>query len=283
MTPTTPLLDPARHASVFCGGIRHPQRLNHPEGVCVDIRDGSLWCGGEAGELYHISPDGSRIDTVATTGGFLLGVTMDSNHRLYLCDLHHQCVFMMSDQGRILAELRWPGLTLPNYAVLFPDESFLFVSNTNRCGGPGIFRFDLTTGEGALWMAESCLSANGLALSPDGSCLYMVESHLPGVVRVPLLPDGSAGRKEPFLDLPEEEPDGLAFHRNGDLYIANYNPTRIYRWSFSRQALELVIEDTSTDWLHHSTNLAFRGDHELFSANFGGWHLTRIDLSSLPA
>ena len=277
----TPLLDLHPSASVFCGGILHPQRLNHPEGVCVDPRDGSLWCGGEAGELYHVSPDGQRIDTVACTGGFLLGVILDRRHRLYLCDLHHQAVFVFDDQGRELAKLTCEGLSLPNYAVLSPDERFLYVSNTCRAGGPGIFRLDLQSGTGALWMSETCFSANGLALSPAGDALYLVESHLPGVSRVPILADGSAGPKETFLTLPGDEPDGLAFHPDGDLFLSIYNPTKIYRWSFARQMLELVIEDESTDLLHHSTNLAFRGPRELFSANLGGWHLTRIDLSSL--
>ncbi|MCC5843014.1 MAG: SMP-30/gluconolactonase/LRE family protein [Verrucomicrobia bacterium] len=275
-----PLLDLHQHASVFCGGILHAQRLNHPEGLCVDPRDGSLWCGGEAGELYHISADGLHIETVACTGGFLLGIAMDSQHRLYLCDLHHQAVFVVDDQGDHLARLNCEGLTLPNYAVLSRDERFLYVSNTCRAGGPGIFRFDLQTAHGELWMAEDCLSANGLALSPSGDMLYLVESHLPGVTRVPILADGRAGPKEAFLSLPGDEPDGLAFHPNGDLYISIYNPTRILRWSFARQTLELLIEDPATDLLHHSTNLAFRGPHELFSANLGGWHLTKIELSA---
>lgn len=278
-----PLLDLHRDASVFCGGILHPQRLNHPEGLCVDPRDGSLWCGGEAGELYHISPDGQHIQTVACTGGFILGVSMDSRHRLYLCDLHLRAVFVLDDQGNHLTKLACKGLSLPNFAVLSKDENFLYVSNTCRGGGPGIFRFDLNTGAGEVWMSEKCLSANGLALSPSGDALYLVESHLPGVSRVPILADGCAGPKELFLSLPGDEPDGLAFHPNGDLYISIYNPTRIYRWSFSKESLDLLLEDNSTDLLHHSTNLAFRGSHELFSANLGGWHLTRISLRSLSS
>lgn len=273
-----PLLSPSEHASIFCGGILHPQRLNHPEGLCVDPHDGSLWCGGEGGELYHISPDGKDIHTVTSTGGFLLGVCMDSSHRLYLCDLHHQAVFIVSPEGTILETLKAPGLTLPNYAVLSPDERFLYVSNTVRNGAPGIFRFDLVSKDSLLWMAEVCLSANGMALAPDGSALFLVESHLPGVSRIPILPDGTAGTKEAFLSLPGDEPDGLAFHPDGSLFISIYNPTKIYRWSFDRQRLDLIIEDPSTDLLHHATNLAFRGSNELFTANLGGWHLTRITL-----
>lgn len=276
------LLNLTANASIFCGGILHPQRLNHPEGLLVDPRDGSLWCGGEAGELYHISADGCHIGQVASTGGFLLGICMDSHYRLYLCDLHHHAVFIVSDTGKILQTLRVEGLKIPNFAVLSPDERFLYVSNTDRSGGPGIYRFELSTGKGLCWMAESCLSANGLALSPRGDCLYLVESHLPGISRIPILDDGSAGRKEQVLHLPGDEPDGLAFHPNGDLFISIYNPSKIYRWKGEEnQQPELLIEDTSTDLLHHATNLAFRGSDECFVANLGAWHLTRISLKTL--
>ena len=132
-------------------------------------------------------------------------------------------------------------------------------------------------------MREACRSANGLALSPDGSALYVVESHLPGVSRVPILTDGSAGPKTLALALPNDEPDGLAFAPDGTLWISVYHPSRLYRWSPVSGLLELVVQDDSTDLLHHATNLAFRGPGELFVANLGAWHLTRLDLSALPA
>lgn len=280
-------LDCARDASAFCGGILDPRRLDHPEGIFVDPADGSLWCGGEAGQLYHISPDGLAIREVARTGGFALGVTGDSRGRLYLCDLAHRCVFVFDRDGRQLARLEGRDgdetLRLPNSAVLSRDERHLYVSDTRRssAGGPGIWRFDLAAGVSTLWMRQPCLSANGLALAPDGSALYLVESHLPGVSRIPILADGSAGPKEIAVMLPHDEPDGLAFDTHGDLFIAIYNPSRIYRWRPATGRLDLVIEDPSSDWLHHPTNLAFRGPTELFCANFGAWHLTRIDLSRL--
>lgn len=269
--------------SVFCGGILSPSRLDHPEGLCVDPRDGAIWCGGEGGQLYRVSPDGREVRQVACTGGFILGVTLDAAAgRLYICDLQHQAVIVVDDTGRKQAELRAPGLTLPNYAVLSPAGRWLYVSNTVRAGGPGVFRFDLIRGgEGALWMGESCFSSNGLALAPSGDALYMVESHLPGVSRIPIREDGSAGPKERFIDLPGDEPDGLAFDSRGDLWISIYNPSRLYRHDRASGSLELVFQDDTTDLLHHATNLAFRGENEAFVANLGAWHLTRLDLSGL--
>jgi sugar lactone lactonase YvrE len=279
-----PLL-PLSAASVFCGGILSPHRLNHPEGLLIDPKDGAIWCGGEAGELYRIEPDGSSARQIGTSGGFALGLCMDSQRRIYICDLAHSCVVVFDDQGKELKRLTATAgdhrLEIPNYAVLSPDERHLYVSNTCRPGGPGIWRFDLETDEGILWMAETCYSANGLALSPDGSGLYLVESHLPGVSYIPIQTDGRAGAKKTVISLPDDEPDGLAFNSKGELFISIYNPSRIYRYIPENGQLELVLQDDSTDYLHHATNIAFRSDTELFSANLGAWHITRIDLKTL--
>lgn len=279
MTPA-PRYSCADTARIFCGGILSPHRLDHPEGLCVDPGDGALWCGGEGGQLYRVEADGSGMRQVGATGGFVLGLCMDRERRLYLCDLHHRCVVVMDDQGRELRRLCGQdgaeSLRLPNYPVLSPDQRFLYVSDTRREGGPGIWRFDLTTGRSHLWMSERCFSANGMALSPDGSALYLVESHLPGISRIPILEDGRAGKKETVLPLPGDEPDGLAFSPDGRLWISIYNPSRIYRWHPQERRPELMLQDDSTDILHHPTNLAFRGDAELFCTNFGAWHLTRI-------
>jgi sugar lactone lactonase YvrE len=279
-----PLL-PLSAASVFRGGILSEYRLNHPEGLLIDPKDGAIWCGGEAGELYRIEPDGSAATQVGSSGGFALGLCMDGQRRIYMCDLHHACVVVFDDQGKELHRLHGNDgedrLQIPNYPALSPDERHLYVSNTCRSGGPGIWRFDLEDGSGELWMRETCYSANGLALAPDGSALYLVESHLPGVSRIPIQADGSAGRKETVIPLPHDEPDGLAFAPDGSLWISIYNPSRIYRWQPASGRLDLIIEDSTTDFLHHPTNLAFRGDQELFSANLGAWHLTRIDLRKL--
>ena len=273
-------------AEIFCGGIVSAHRLDHPEGICVDPRDGAIWCGGEGGQLYRIEPDGSAVRKIADTGGFLLGVTFDPvREQLYLCDLHHRCVWVYGIDGTRLGWLTGRDgaerLKLPNYAALSADQKHLYVSDTRRTGGPGVWRFDPDSGSGTLWMRESCRSANGLALAPDGTALYLVESHLPGISRIPVRPDGSAGPKEPFLSLPDDEPDGLAFDAGGCLWISVFNPSRIYRYTFTSGTLETMIEDSTTDLLHHPTNIAFRGATELFTSNFGAWHLSRIDLSPL--
>jgi gluconolactonase len=266
-------------AEVFYGGMRAVPRLNHPEGILI-APDGAIWCGGEQGELYRISSDGLRCDQVARTGGFALGLCIDQQGLIYVCDLIFKVVIVFDQSGRelrrLVAKNGHETLQLPNYAVFDPGCRHLYVSDT-RENGPGIWRFDMQTDQCILWMKENCLLANGLAMAPDGRSIYMVESAGNGVFRIPIREDGSAGKKELAVALPEGIPDGIAFDSRGRLYISNYHPTRIYRVD-GNNSLQLVIDDPLIKYMHHTTNIAFRGDQELFCTNFGAWHICRISL-----
>ncbi|HEX2268689.1 MAG TPA: hypothetical protein VHH35_04105, partial [Pyrinomonadaceae bacterium] len=63
----------------FAGG------LDHPEGLAFDS-EGYLWCGGELGQLYRISPNGRRVDTVAQLGGYCLGMAFSPDGDLFVCN-----------------------------------------------------------------------------------------------------------------------------------------------------------------------------------------------------
>ena len=48
--------------------------LDHPECVAFD-RDGTMYAGGEAGQIYRIDASTSEFQCIAQTGGFILGIT----------------------------------------------------------------------------------------------------------------------------------------------------------------------------------------------------------------
>jgi sugar lactone lactonase YvrE len=272
---------PLSRASVFYDGTLGEPRLLHPEGVAVD-RDGNVWCGGELGQIYRIAADGSALEVVASTGGFTLGLAFDRQGRLYTCDLAHKAVFRLDPASRRLERFATGGggasLRVPNVPVVDARRDCLYVSDSHDPArpGPGIWRFDLDTGAGGLWYDRPLTFANGLALSPAGDALYVAETFARRVVRIPIRADGSAGDPEPFLDNIERLPDGLAFDVEGNLYVACYEPSRLYRADPSGR-LELLIDDPEAHTLCHPTNCAFRGT-DLFTANLGRWHITRIDL-----
>jgi sugar lactone lactonase YvrE len=93
---------PLDSAEVFFDGIFSEPRLRHPQGIAID-ESGDIWCGGETGEIYRISADGSGIETVASTGGFILGLAFDDDQNLYACDMRHSAVFRLDTRtGRLI-------------------------------------------------------------------------------------------------------------------------------------------------------------------------------------
>jgi len=272
---------PLERASVFFDGTLGETRLLHPEGIAID-RDGNVWCGGELGQIYRISADGSMLNVVASTGGFTLGMAFDRRGRLYTCDLGHQAVFRLDPETGHLERFAAGGggasIRIPNFPVVDARRNCLYVSDSHDPGqpGPGVWRFDLETGEGRLWYDRPMTFANGMALSPAGDELYVVETFARRVVRIPIGDDGSAGEAKIFVEGIERLPDGLAFDIERNLYISCYEPSRLYRARPDGQ-IDLLIDDPEAHTLCHPTNCAFRGT-ELFTANLGRWHVTRIDV-----
>jgi sugar lactone lactonase YvrE len=270
-------------AEVFFDGIFSEPRLRHPEGIAIDA-GGDIWCGGETGEIYRISADGSGIETVASTGGFILGLAFDSDQNLYACDMRHSAVFRLDTRTGDLVHFANGGggneMRIPNFPVIDGSRTCLYVSDSYdpEEKGPGVWRFDLESGEGGLWYDRTMTFANGMALSPDKDHLYVAESFAGRVIRIPIDENGNPQEGEPFVKELERVPDGLAFDAAGNLYISCYEPSRIYRVSPERE-IHLFIDDPIAHTLCHPTNCAFRGE-ELFTSNLGRWHITRIEACS---
>ena len=266
-------------ASVFYDGLFTEPMLDHPEGLAVH-RDGSVWCGGERGQIYRIEPDGGSMEQVARIeGGFCHGMAFDTEDNLYVCDLKRAAVMRLDAKSGSLETYAdgagGRGIKICNYPA-FDSEGRLYVSDSNafKEPGPGIFRFD-PGGPGELWYDEPVNFANGLALSPVGDYLYVAETFGHAIFRIPIEEDGSAGRREEVASLPGALPDGLAFDAEGNLYVACYEPSQVLRVT-PEGTVECLIRDHEAHLLCHPTNLAFRDD-VLFTANLGRWHITVVE------
>ncbi len=273
----TPLLEISA-ARVFFDGIFSTPRVAHPEGVAIH-RDGSVWCGTENGDLLRIEADGSAVSLMGTTGGFFLGIAFDDADNCYACDLKHKAIFRRDAVTGRMERFASGGIEVPNYPIVDDTRGHLYVSDSIGNPGIGVYRYDLATGEGGVWCEGPLTFANGMAMAPDGSGIYVVESFVPGVAFVPINADGSPGPIERPITGVERVPDGLAFADDGTLYISCYEPSRIYRLR-PGGSLELLIEDLHATDLAHPTNIALKGD-KIYSANLGRWHITEIDLAGL--
>ncbi len=282
-TATATVLAPERARVLYDGMVGEP-RLAHPEGVAVGP-DGHIWCGTERGEIMRIAPDGSRMERVASTGGFALGLAFDGERRLFVCDLAHRAVFALDLASGTLARFAGGGIRIPNYPAVDHRRGRLFVSDSFAADrpGPGIWAYDLASGEGGLWYDAPLVFANGLALAADGAALFVCETFARRVTRIAIGADGGPGAATPFVsDLPGL-PDGIAFDRAGNLVVACYEPSRLLRVAPDGGRTKILIEDPTAHLLCHPTNVAFAGD-TLFSANLGRWHITEIamDIGAPP-
>jgi sugar lactone lactonase YvrE len=271
---------PLSACRVFFDGTLTDTQLDHPEGVAV-AGDGSIWCGGERGQIYRIEPDGSAIEQVASTGGYCLGLAFGPTGDLYVCDVKHAAVLRVDTRTgeveRFADGASGRRMRNPNYPV-FDRSGNLYVSDSNAMHepGPGIYRFG-PDGGGELWWDRDVDFANGLALDADEAWLYVAETFASRIFRIRIEEDGGAGERENLASLPGVLPDGLAFDADGTLLIACYEPSQIMAVPPPYTAAGILVHDREAHVLCHSTNVALRG-RTLYISNLGRWHITAVEL-----
>ena len=258
--------------------------LDHPEGLAFD-RDGNLWAGGEAGQVYKIDPRG-MVTELTTMGGFCGGFAFSPEDELFVCNAELGVVHVTRD-GRWSVFADRAGtqkIVCANFPV-FDRQGNLYVSDSGEWeGGNGfLLRFDLS-GKGSV-IGGPFGYANGLALSANERYLYMVESDTARVYEFELGSSGEVERQRVFAEPVGRVPDGLAFDRKGDLYACCYASDDIYRISLDGE-MTLFAYDPNGMKLGCPTNIAFSW-HEpgwLYAANLGRYDITRgkVDCEGQP-
>lgn len=274
MSPAPPRHRPGPdRAAVLADG------LDHPEGVAYDPDAHVLWAGGEAGQLYRVDPEAGTVEEVARAPGFVLGVAVDGRGRLAVCASSDGSLCAL-DGTRVTRVLRMAGgrpLVQPNFPAFGPDGA-LYVSDSGTWGRDDgrLVRLG-PDGDAAVFSDAVPCFTNGLAVSPDGRWLWVVESYEPRLSRLDL--HAGDGRAELVHRFEDTVPDGLACTADGGLLVACYRPDRIYHLAADGE-VTVVAEDPQGTLLAAPTNVCFAGrglDH-VVSANLGRWHLTALDL-----
>ncbi|HEY6274319.1 MAG TPA: SMP-30/gluconolactonase/LRE family protein [Terriglobales bacterium] len=255
--------------------------LDHPEGVAVG-RDGTLYAGGEAGQVYRISSDGKKTETLATTGGFCLGVTLDRQEDIYICNCGTRSLIKVTQKGEVTIvadstdDRRFVN---PNFSV-FDSRGNLYFSDSGewKQANGVVYRLDCD-GHVNIFAPGPFHFANGLALDAAERHLYVVESNLDRVVRIEIKADGTASTAEVYAEGLARVPDGLAFDAEGNLYVAAYASNSIYRVSTDR-SVKLLCQDVENLLLCAPTNCAFGGPDfdQLYVGNLGRSHISVLDL-----
>ena len=255
--------------------------LDHVEGIAWGL-DGYCYAGGEAGQIYRVDVERGEAVEVANTGGFILGLALDSDSNIYACDTGNRAVMKIAPGGEVSTySTGVPGelFGTPNYPA-FDADGNLYVCDSGewRSDDGKIYRVR-PGGETEVWNRSLCEFPNGLCVGPDGTSLFVAMSlNPPRISEIKIAPDGTAGEVRTVVEVPKSVPDGVAFDTDGTLYIACYRPDRIYRYSTSGE-LEMLADDFEGTIIAAPTNIAFCGTERdvLLSANLGRWHITRYE------
>ena len=164
-------------------------------------RDGTVYAGGEAGQVYRISPDGKKVEILANTGGFCLGLTLDQEDNLYICDCKRRAVLKVSTKGDVsgfVEAVDGRELMQPNFSV-FDSKGNLYFSDSGEWKKTnGVIYRVSPHGTATVFSPGPFHFANGLALDASEQYLYAVESNLNRVLQIEIRPDGTAGKVEVY-------------------------------------------------------------------------------------
>jgi gluconolactonase len=256
--------------------------LDHSEDV-VRGPDGEVYAGGEAGQLYRVDVAAGTATELASTGGFLLGIVLDGEGRVYGCDIVRQEVVRIDIETATVESYSRGApdapAVLPNGLVFAADGTLYFSDSGEWQQNDGRIYAVSPAGETRIWSTAAAAFPNGLALDSDGCWLYVVESALPGVSRIEVLADGSAGEREVLAEMPDTFPDGVTLTDDGNLLIGCYAPDVIYVLRPGGSP-EVLAGDTIRMTLNSPVNCTFGGPNAdvLVVSNLGRKHLCRADL-----
>lgn len=254
--------------------------LDHPEGVASGP-DGTIFAGGEAGQVYRVGPDGS-VRQIGSVDAFSLGLALDAESNVYICETATHSVRRVAPDGAVsvfTAGVPGRAFVNPNFPV-FDSTGNLYVSDSGHWNGnDGCLLVARPDGATELFTDQVTSFPNGLALSADERWLYVVASELPGIQRVAIESNGTAGAVETVVALPKNVPDGITFDEDGALYIACYAPSVVYRLD-PDGTLDVLGYDWQNTQLAAPTNIAFTGAQRttMVIGSLSRWHLTTIEM-----
>jgi gluconolactonase len=258
-----------------------------PEGPAFD-RDGILcFVDWEASSIIALTPEGVAGE-LFNTKGIPAGLAFHPDGSLWVADegenIHGLLRIGRNGESAIVVnEYQGQPLNGANDLV-FDSEGVVYFSDPwrssadNRIGA--IYRY---FPDGRLEQIDSGLAfPNGVALSADGSYVYLAETYRNRILRYPINGDGTVGPREKFADTDEPPgPDGMAFDVNGDLYVAHWDGGRVDIFNQEgRQVDEIRVPGIKP------TNVAFGGsdnkDLIVTEVETGSLYRVRMNVAGQP-
>ncbi len=200
--------------------------------------EGAVFTGTEDGSIFRVSHDGRRIDRVAHTGGRPLGIELDVDGRLLVCDARRGVLRVDPRHGgaeEVTDRLDGTPMMFCNNAAVASDGTVWFSDSSRHYGidrWKDDFVQDTRTGrlarlgtDGTVEVVIDGLAfANGVALAADESYVAVAETGARTVVRW-WLTGPRAGTRDLLADDLPGYPDNIARGSDGLIWVSIASPT----------------------------------------------------------
>ena len=256
---------------------------HNPEGITADA-GGTLYAAGLSGNICVVDGAGqvTRVITVAAGHALLGELFVDG--QIYVADNNGDFSGARVDRVNVATgavTVVASGFANTN-AVERDGNGTLYVSDSFR---GAVYTVNPTTGATAEWIRDEALrshgfpgfGANGLAFDASRSNLYVANTGDDTIFRVPVNPDGSAGKLAVFAEGAEinaahhttgalDGADGIAFDASGRLWVCANQANEIQIVSPSGTSLVKRFSGTGYDAMNFPASPVFVG-HAMFVAN----------------
>lgn len=203
----------------------------------VVAADGTVYTGTEDGSVFRVSHDGRDVERVAQTGGRPLGLEVDLDGRLLVCDAHRGLLRVDPRTGgveEVVDSLDGATMRFCNNAAIGSDGTVWFSDSSTKFGieqWKDDFVQNTRTGRlarlGSDLVPEVVIDglafANGVALAADESYVAVAETGARTVVRWWLTGRKAGTRDFLITDLPGY-PDNIARGSDGLIWISIASP-----------------------------------------------------------
>jgi gluconolactonase len=222
------------------------------EGPLWDPRDDSIiFSDVRTGIMHRVTRNGVEVFRPADATGIANGNTWDKDGNLLTCEHRGRRVSRTLRDGTVETLVaRWGDkrLNSPNDVICAANGDVLFTDPTyglRRADGtivgqeypyPGVFRLSQEKGTLQL-LVKDFAAPNGLALTEDGSKMYICDTREQHIRIFDVLEDGTIDNGRVFCEAKHGEhqgrPDGMKLDSQGNVYLAANSPEGI--WVFDPQ------------------------------------------------
>lgn len=235
------------------------QDLGFTEGPLWTCRSTMMVVGLSRGLVHEVDPQSGALIRSVDVGGHPNGLTEGADGDTWITQAGHGAVGPSIQCIRGDRVLSFAGeLNAPNDLAFGPDGLLWFTDPFgvpfDEVPTPGrIWTLDTRTGDFTL-QSQGLLYPNGLAFPPTGDALYVAETSTARIIRMAFSP-GCLGEPQLFAQMEAGNPDGIAFDRDGKLYVAATKARNVQVFSPAGELVEVIAlpEDG------FPTNLCFGG------------------------